>query len=153
MRPCLKYVGDTMPEDRGTAWQLREQVRLLVDSIADYAIFMLDLTGHVVTWNRGAEAIKQYRADEIIGRHFSAFYPPEDARSGRCEHELELAAATGRFEEEMWRVRKDGSRFWASVMISAVRDEHGTLLGFGKITRDLTERRRAEDERLRLAQA
>ena len=121
--------------------------RLLVASVGDYAIFMLDETGHVTTWNVGAQRIKGYRADEIIGRHFSVFYPEHDVRAGKCEHELEVAAREGRFEDEDWRIRKDGSRFWANVVITAVRDDAGTLIGFAKVTRDLTERKRSEDER------
>jgi PAS domain S-box-containing protein len=108
---------------------------------------MLDETGHVTTWNVGAQRIKGYRADEIIGRHFSVFYPEHDVRAGKCEHELEVAAREGRFEDEDWRIRKDGSRFWANVVITAVRDDAGTLIGFAKVTRDLTERKRSEDER------
>ncbi len=127
--------------------------RLLVDSIRDYAIFMLDRTGHVASWNPGAQRFKGYTADEIIGRHFSAFYPPEEVASGKCERELEIASETGRFEEEGWRVRKDGSRFWANVVISAIRDSEQRLVGFAKVTRDLTERRRAEEERSQLAAA
>jgi len=121
--------------------------RLLVANVSDYAIFMLDSTGRVATWNVGAERIKGYRADEIIGRHFSVFYPEHDVRAGKCERELELAARDGRFEDEDWRLRKDGTRFWANVVITAVRDETGTLIGFAKVTRDLTERKRSEDER------
>ncbi len=119
--------------------------RLLVWSVRDYAIFLLDTRGHVATWNLGAERIKGYTADEIIGRHFSTFYPPEDA--GKCPQELETALRDGRFEDEGWRVRKDGGRFWASVVITPVRDDKGRLLGFGKVTRDVTERKRSEDER------
>jgi PAS domain S-box-containing protein len=122
-----------------------ERFRLLVESVRDYAIFMLDPSGHVVTWNFGAERLKGYRPDEVIGRHFSAFYPAETA--GNCARELELAASEGRFEDEGWRIRKDGTRFWANVVITAVRDGEGTLVGFAKVTRDLTERRRLEDER------
>jgi PAS domain S-box-containing protein len=115
-----------------------ETFRLLVDSVKDYAIFMLDATGHVLTWNRGAERIKGYAAAEILGKHFSRFYTEDDVRAGKCEHELEIAARDGRFEEEGWRVRKDGSEFWASVVITAVRGGDGTLLGFAKVTRDLS---------------
>jgi len=125
-----------------------ETFRLLVDSVKDYAIFMLDPTGHVLTWNRGAERIKGYAAPEILGQHFSRFYTEDDLRAGKCEHELEIAARDGRFEEEGWRVRKDGSRFWANVVITAVRGGDGTLLGFAKVTRDLSER-----ERERIARA
>jgi PAS domain S-box-containing protein len=124
-----------------------DQFRLLVESVRDYAIFMLDPTGRVATWNVGAQRIKGYEAHEIIGRHFSAFYPPEEATSGKCEYELQMAAADGRFEDEGWRVRKDGTRFWANVVISAVRNAAGELVGFSKVTRDLTERRAAEEAR------
>ena len=120
---------------------------MLVESVRDYAIFMLDAGGRVATWNAGAERLKGYRADEIVGRHFSTFYPDADVRSGKCEMELAIAARDGRFEDEGWRVRKDGSLFWANVVISAMRDAHGQLVGFSKVTRDLTERRRIEDER------
>jgi PAS domain S-box-containing protein len=116
----------------------------LVESVRDYAIFMLDPDGVVATWNPGAERIKQYQASEIIGRHFSVFYPEGDIRAGKPQMELRVAAAEGRFEDEGWRKRKDGTRFWANVVITAVRDESGKLLGFGKITRDLTDRRASE---------
>src|SRR5205814_4551496 len=120
--------------------------RLLVESVKDYAIFMLDPEGRVVTWNRGAEAIKGYSAGEIVGKHFSRFYPPEDVQARKPERELETATTTGRCEDEGWRVRKDGSRFWASVVITAVRDGRGKLQGFVKVTRDLSERRRVEEK-------
>jgi PAS domain S-box-containing protein len=122
--------------------------RLLVDAVKDYAIFLLDPRGRIVTWNAGAERIKGYRAEEIIGRHFSTFFPPEAVAAGKPERELAVAAAEGRFEDEGWRVRKDGSRFWASDVLTAVRDEKGAVRGFAEVTRDLTERKRAE-ERLR----
>ena len=121
-----------------------ERFRLLVEGIPDYAIFMLDANGHVATWNAGAERIKGYTADDIIGQHFSKFYPQDAIESGWPEHELQVAAAEGRFQDEGWRIRKDGSRFWASVTISALRDEAGRLRGFAKLTRDLSERRQAE---------
>ena len=128
------------------ALQVSEQrFRLLVGSVADYAIFMLDPEGRVSTWNQGAERIKGYSAEEIIGRHFSAFYPQEDVDSGKPSHELKMAADQGQYEDEGWRLRKDGSRFWANVIISAVRDSAGNLLGFSKVTRDFTERKRAEE--------
>ncbi len=127
--------------------------RLMVESIHDYAVFMLDPKGRVATWNPGAQRFKGYQAKEIIGRHFSAFYPPEDVLNGKCERELEIATETGRFEEEGWRVRKDGSRFWANVVISAIRDSGQRLVGFAKVTRDLTERRRADEEREQLIAA
>ena len=125
-----------------------EKLRLLISGVKDYAILMLDPEGRVASWNAGAEKIKGYRADEIIGQHFSRFYPATD--QDKPAHELEVAVATGRFEEEGWRVRKDGSRFWASVVITALHDEQGRLRGFGKVTRDITERKKASDERLQL---
>ena len=109
---------------------------------------MLDPSGVIATWNPGAQRIKGYLASEIIGRHFSTFYPVDDIRAGKCEHELEVATRVGRFEDAGWRLRKDGSRFWANVIINAMRDEHGTLVGFSKITRDLTDRKQAEQEQL-----
>ncbi|HEY2515823.1 MAG TPA: GAF domain-containing protein [Polyangiaceae bacterium] len=126
--------------------------RILVEQVADYAIFMLDANGCVATWNVGAQRIKGYAADEIIGQHFSRFYPEEDVRAGKCEMELEVATRVGRFEDEGWRVRKDGTRFWANVVITPLRDSAGALLGFAKVTRDLTERRRAEEQRVQLAE-
>jgi PAS domain S-box-containing protein len=127
--------------------ELERRTLLLIESIQDYAIFMLDPDGVIVSWNPGAQRIKGYKADEIIGKHFSTFYPQNDIDAGKCEYELEMAGKTGRFEDENWRLRKDGSRFWANVVISAVRDHEGTLIGFAKVTRDLTERKRAEDDR------
>jgi PAS domain S-box-containing protein len=130
-----------------------ERFRTLVESIKDYAIFMLDPAGNVATWNIGAQRIKGYEAHEIIGRHFSVFYPEADLRAGKTEYELKVARRDGRFEDEGWRVRKDGSQFWANVGITALRDRDGALLGYAKVTRDLTERRQLEEERLRLARA
>ena len=118
---------------------------LLIESVQDYAIFALDPTGHVLSWNEGAFRLKGYTAGEIIGRHFSIFYPPEDVARGKTAWELETAAREGRVEDEGWRVRKDGSRFWANVVITALRDPSGALVGFGKVTRDLTERRKNEE--------
>src|SRR2546430_1467484 len=141
----------TKPSSTITAHDAEVSFRLLVESIKDYAIFMLDPEGRVTTWNRGAELIKGYRAKEIVGRHFSRFYPPEDIQARKPERALEAATTGGRFEDEGWRVRKDGSRFWANSVLTAVRDEQGTLTGFAKVTRDLTERRRA-DEALRAAE-
>jgi PAS domain S-box-containing protein len=117
--------------------------RLLVESVRDYAIFALDTTGHVLSWNPGAERFKGYKAHEIIGKHFSVFYPEED--KAKPAHELEVAAIEGRFEDEGWRLRKDGTRFWANVVITALRNERGQLVGYAKVTRDLTERKAAED--------
>jgi PAS domain S-box-containing protein len=122
-----------------------DSFRLLVESVKDYAIVMLDPTGHVVSWNAGAERFKGYRAEEIIGKHFSCFYPADAIERGVPERELKAATKDGRFEDEGWRVRKDGKQFWANVIISALRDKDGTLRGFSKVTRDLTERRQAEE--------
>ncbi|GAA3446236.1 PAS domain-containing sensor histidine kinase [Planomonospora venezuelensis] len=144
-----------------TGWNTAEQAlreseerfRLLVQSVVDYAIFMLDPAGRIASWNAGAQRIKGYAAEEAIGRHFSVFYPPEDVASGKPGRELETAVVEGRLEDEGWRVRKDGTRFWANVVITALFDESGRLRGFGKVTRDMTERRTAEralDERGRL---
>jgi PAS domain S-box-containing protein len=120
--------------------------RLLVESITDYAIYMLDPSGLVISWNPGAERFKGYTRDEIVGRHFSQFYTQEDVKAGLPSRALRMAADEGRFEHEGWRVRKDGSRFWAYVVIDPIRREDGELVGFAKVTRDLTERRRAEED-------
>jgi PAS domain S-box-containing protein len=129
-----------------------EQLRLLIEGTKDYAIFMLDPGGHIVTWNAAAERINGYRADEIIGRHFSCFYSADDIERGKPERELVLAEINGKYEEEGWRLRKDGSRFWASMVLAALRDEAGDLQGFSNITRDMTERMQAEDNARRLHQ-
>ncbi|CAB3751106.1 PAS domain-containing sensor histidine kinase [Paraburkholderia solisilvae] len=121
---------------------IEDRHHLLIEAVHDHAIFMLDPDGHVTSWNTGAQRIKGYAPDEIIGRHFSAFYTPDDIAAGKPARELELAGAAGRVEDEGWRVRRDGSRFWANVVISAVRDESGVLRGFAKVTRDMTERMR-----------
>jgi PAS domain S-box-containing protein len=123
-----------------------EQFRLVVERVRDYAIFSLDPSGIVTTWNAGAEHIKGYPADEILGQHFSRFYLREDQESGKPEMDLQIAVAEGRSQDEGWRVRKDGSRFWASTVITAICNERGDLIGFSKITRDLTERRFAEQK-------
>ncbi|MFB9684353.1 PAS domain-containing sensor histidine kinase [Amycolatopsis plumensis] len=145
-----------MTERRNAELALREseeRFRLLVQGVLDYAIFMLDTGGHISSWNAGAQRIKGYAAEEIIGQHFSVFYPAEDVAAGKPARELEIAVAEGRLEDEGWRLRKDGSRFWANVVITALYDEQGRLHGFGKVTRDMTERRNAEQalrERRRL---
>ena len=133
-----------MSELHDDAKAVDERFRALVESVRDYAIFMLDPAGYVTTWSSGAERIKGYSAGEIIGHHFSQFYSPEDVERGKPEEELKTAAAAGSVEDEGWRVRKDGSRFWANVVITAVRGKNGELLGFAKVTRDFTERNRAE---------
>jgi PAS domain S-box-containing protein len=139
-----KKVSENAAEERSL--EDAERMRLLIDSVEEYAIFMLDPQGHVSSWNPGAQRIKGYRADEIIGQHFSRFYPPEEI--GKCAVELEVAARDGRFEDEGWRVRKDGTRFWANVVIHRVLDRDGRLVGFAKVTRDLTHRRQLEEERV-----
>lgn len=123
-----------------------EMLQLLVENINEYEIIMLDPKGTVLTWSPAAERMKGFRPDEIIGKHFSAFYTPEDLASGKPARELEVAAREGRFEDENWRVRKDGSKFWANVVITALRDREGKLKGFGKVTRDLSERKQAEEQ-------
>ncbi|MFM0514103.1 PAS domain-containing sensor histidine kinase [Paraburkholderia sp. RL17-373-BIF-A] len=121
---------------------LEDRYQLLIDAVQDYAIFMLDPAGRVASWNSGARKIKGYAADEIIGRHFSIFYTPEDVAADKPGRELVLATTQGRAEDQGWRVRRDGSRFWADVTITAVHDPSGALLGFAKVTRDMTERMR-----------
>jgi PAS domain S-box-containing protein len=131
-------------ESKLTLQESEDRFRLLIEGVQDYAIFMLDPDGRVRNWNKGAKRIKGYDRAEIIGKHFSCFYPEEDLRNGKPEWELEVAAKEGRFEDEGWRVRKDGSRFWANVIITAIRDDGGKLIGFGKVTRDFTERMQME---------
>ena len=143
----------TRTSPRGSRAELHEseeRARLIIESVRDYVIFMLDAEGRVATWNDAAERLKGYRTDQIVGRHVAAFYLEDDVRSGLPESELEASAREGRFETEDWRVRKDGSRFWASVVISAVRDPEGELVGFTNVTRGVTERHRAT-EQFRLA--
>lgn len=137
MRAVLAEVGLRGNEQR---------FRLFVEAVQDYALFLLDAEGRVSTWNKGAQRIKGYEAQEIIGKHFSIFYPQEDVLAGKPQYELEIAARDGRFEDEGWRVRKDGSKFWGNVIITALRDENGVLYGFGKVTRDFTERMLAQEE-------
>jgi PAS domain S-box-containing protein len=126
-----------LPDDR--------RYQYLISGISDYAIYMLDPNGHVSSWNAGANRFKGYRAEEILGRHFSTFYTPEDRDAGMPKRALETALAEGKYEAEGWRVRKDGTRFWAHVVIDPIYNEQGTLLGFAKVTRDVTERKQAED--------
>lgn len=145
----LIYVaGRHITAEKEASAALREsdrQFRSLVSGVTDYALYMLDPGGTVASWNSGAERIKGYTAEEIIGRHFSEFYTAEDRKSGAPNRALSIAAATGRFEAEAWRVRKDGSLFWANVVIDAIHDETGNLIGFAKITRDITERRNSQE--------
>ncbi len=131
-----------LPHVPSLSW---DDCRLLVESVVDYAIFMLDADGRVATWNLGAKRIKGYTSNEIVGQHFSRFYPPEDLAAGKPERALQIARRDGRVEDEGWRLRKDGSRFWASVVITALRDAEGNLRGFAKVTRDLTDRLEAEE--------
>ncbi|HST57186.1 MAG TPA: ATP-binding protein [Longimicrobium sp.] len=160
----------TVGTDRGTRGTERERgtsrreadadlmlYRKLVESVHDYAIFALDSQGHIITWNAGAQRFKGYTRDEIVGQHFSVFYPAHERAARKPEWELEVAAREGTYEEEGWRVRKDGSRFWAGVLITALYDDDGTVMGYAKVTRDLTERReaqqRAMDDARRIAAA
>jgi len=142
--------------ERAAVEELRkseERFRLLVEAVEDYAIFMLDPTGHVMSWNSGAQRSKGYAAEEIIGKHFRTFYPPEVAARKHPENELAIALQEGHYEEEGWRVRKDGSQFWANVLITAVFNPAGEHIGFAKVTRDTTVRRNLEQERTRAVQA
>lgn len=136
--------------ERRNAEQLKnkeeEKFRLMVESVKDYAIFMLDSNGIVASWNEGAKRIKGYEAREIIGQHFSKFYLDEDIKAKKPDMELEIASSIGRFEDEGWRVRKDGTTFWANVVITALHDREGKLFGFSKVTRDLSERKKAEED-------
>jgi PAS domain S-box-containing protein len=153
---CISWQADLMnhhntgslahESDTNTLGLSGDALRLLVESTADYAIFMLDPQGRVASWNPGAQRIKGYTAAEIIGRHFSAFYTPDAVAGESPAKELEIAARDGRFEDEGWRVRKDGTHFWVNVVITALRDDTGRLIGFGNVSRDLTERRRNEQQ-------
>ncbi|WP_121356231.1 PAS domain S-box protein [Flavisolibacter nicotianae] len=122
-----------------------ERFRLMVEAVRDYAIFMLDPTGHIMSWNDGARRLKGYRADEVIGKHFSIFYTTDDLETEKPRRELEIAVATGKYEEEGWRIRKNGSLFWANILLTALFNEQNQLIGFSKVTRDLTERRDNEE--------
>ena len=126
--------------------------RLLVESVQDYAIFLLDPAGYIISWNKGAQRAKGYTADEIIGKHFSIFYTEPDIKRNHPDYELRVAVAEGRYEEEGWRIRKDGTEFWANVVITAIYDDEGRHIGFGKVTRDLTERKRREEREVHLQQ-
>jgi PAS domain S-box-containing protein len=150
---CLRDISERVAAQRTmhkTAAESERQFYLLVDGVKDYAIYMLDPQGRVSSWNRGAERIKGYRADEVLGEHFSRFYTEEDQRDGVPERALLQAENEGRFESEGWRVRKDATRFWATVVIDPIHDDTGKLIGFAKVTRDITERHQAQQ---RLEQA
>jgi PAS domain S-box-containing protein len=138
-------------ENRRSALASEHHYRLFIEQVRDYALFMRDPHGVVASWNVGAQRIKGYRAEEIIGQHFSRFYPQGDIDARKPQYELEVAARVGRFEDEGWRLRKDGTRFWANVVITAIRDDAGALIGFAKVTRDLSDRKKAEEQRLQLA--
>ncbi|MDP9436465.1 MAG: PAS domain S-box protein [Actinomycetota bacterium] len=156
-RPLYLFLQmQDISEHRAAQLALRnseERFRLLVETVRDYGIFMLDPRGHIVSWNAGAERLKGYTASEALGQHFRLFYTDEARASGYPEHELEVASATGRYEDEGWRVRKDGTLFWANVVITALRDDTGELVGFAKVTRDVTERERLATVRAQAAQA
>ena len=152
----LSIIRDVTEQHRAqeTARQKDLQLRSLVDGVRDYAIYLLDKEGYITTWNPGAQRIKHYTADEIIGKHFSRFFTQEDIERKRPEELMRLAAQRGRIEEEGWRVRKDGTRFWANIVLTAIRDTTGELAGFAKVTRDFTDRKRAEEAvMLQLSQA
>jgi len=145
----LQEINDQLEKEiaeRTRAEENEDRFRLLVGTVNDYAILMLTQEGRIASWNAGAERIKGYRAEEVIGEHFSCLYPAEDVKRGKPERELQLATAEGHVEDEGWRVRKGGTRFWANVVITALRDTQGRLVGFSKITRDLTERKQAEQK-------
>jgi len=145
MAESLKRRQAEIDQAQKAAHYSDQRLRMMVEAVQDYAIIMLDPDGYVVSWNSGAERIKGYQAKEIIGTHFSCFYPPEDIEHGRPEHGLKVASSEGRFEYEGWRLRKDGSRFWAYVVITAVHGDKGQLLAYSKVTHDLTERKRVEE--------
>jgi PAS domain S-box-containing protein len=141
-----KMLRDADSKAMAALRESEERFRLLVSGVKNYAILMLDREGYISSWNDGARRIKGYRAEEIIGQHFSKFYPVEDVEGGKPALELKVAAEEGKFEDEGWRVRKDGTQFWANVVITAVHDKKGRLRGFGKVTRDITEHRQAREE-------
>ncbi|MCC6778399.1 MAG: PAS domain S-box protein [Hyphomicrobiales bacterium] len=153
----LAYLVGHLVRQHGMLRSTERHFQILVEGVRDYAIFMLDPTGHITSWNPGAEHIKGYRSEEIIGQHFSRFYTPADRAADVPGHALREAAEKGKYEAENWRVRKDGSTFFASVVIDAIRDRSGRLIGFAKVTRDITERRRAQEQleeaRVRLFQS
>ncbi|HUQ99380.1 MAG TPA: PAS domain S-box protein, partial [Gemmatimonadaceae bacterium] len=144
-RKSLEQANDTGSTLDATVGPASVAYQLMVDSVRDYAIFMLDPNGYVISWNKGAQMIKGYLPHEIIGKHFSNFYP-ESERKTKPVIELKYARLEGRFEDEGWRLKKDGSRFWANVVLTAVRNADGDVLGFVKVTRDLTERKANEQK-------
>lgn len=146
LRAAAESLSNAAYEQEVRLRQEEQRFRLFIDAVRDYAIFTLDSKGRVSSWNEGALRLKGYRADEIVGQHFSVFFPLEDIQRGKPDMELEAAKKEGRIEKEGWRVRKDGSRFWANVIITAIRDSSGELIGFSKVTRDFTDRMRAQEE-------
>ena len=148
--PTIGSSNELGESEKPTFRATSNALRVLVDGVKDFAIFMLDTEGRVATWNLGAERLEGYRADEILGASLSRLYVPEDVVAGKPRQALEAAGREGRHEEEAWRVCKDGSRFWACVAVTALRDPAGTLVGYGEITRDLTDHLRAA-EQFRLA--
>lgn len=135
----------TIPTNPSGFSSIENSYRLIVEAVKDYAIFMLDREGRVATWNAGAQRIKGYDRSDVVGKHFSLFYKQEDIARNHPQNELSVAIAEGRYEEEGWRVRKDGTQFWANVVITRVDNENGEVVGFAKVTRDLTERKKAEE--------
>ncbi len=152
LRTRNEQIESELSQRRQELRDSEEFSRMLIEGTQDYAIFMLDPQGHVITWNPGAERNKGYHSSEIIGQHFSRFYPKGDIEREKPEQELKIALAQGRHEDEGWQIRKDGSRFWANVVITALRDESGSLRGFSRITRDMTERKQAEENARQLLQ-
>jgi PAS domain S-box-containing protein len=138
-----RNVGSTVSKQPLESLSDANRLQLLIDAVVDYAIYMIDLDGRILSWNSGASRLKGYKADEIIGQSFSRFYTPEDRAAGLPHKALSIAREAGRFSGEGWRVRKDGSRFWALVVIDAILDENGEPIGFAKVTRDITERQQA----------
>ena len=130
-----------------------EMFKLLIEQIQDYAICLLDQKGNILTWNEGARRVRGYEVDDIVGKNFSVFYTPQDIEADKPRRELQLAEQIGKFEDEGWRLRKDGSRFWANVVITALRGTHGELLGFAEVTRDLTQRKIQEDDLQKLLES
>lgn len=143
--PVIQHASEPLTSGHKRALNELDKYKILVESVEDYAIFLLDPNGIILTWNKGAKRNKGYSASEIIGKHFSKFYQPIDIKSGKPKRELELALKLGKVEDEDWRVRKDGSKFWANVVITTLYDDNGNHIGFAKVTRNLTDRKQQED--------